>query len=293
MPSLKDLKNRIGSVKSTQKITTAMQLVAAAKLKRAQDAAPAARPYAERLAAVLANLAATTGQGGPKLLTGNGSDQTHLIVVMTAERGLAGGFNAYVAKLARQKIQQLQSEGKTVKVMTIGKKGREVLVREYSSLFTGAHVSLADVKGNDFTEAALSVGQMLTKGFENGEFDVATLIYSQFKNVLSQVPTAQQLIPAKAPEGAPAIDLGGAQYIYEPSEEAILETLLPRYINTQILSAMLESSAGEQASRMTAMDNATRNAKDLIKALNLKYNRARQAQITKELIEIISGAEAL
>ena len=293
MPSLKDLKNRIGSVKSTQKITKAMQLVAAAKLKRAQDAATAARPYAERLAAVLANLAATTGQGGPKLLTGNGNDQTHLIVVMTAERGLAGGFNAYVAKLARQKIQQLQSEGKTVKVMTIGKKGREVLVREYSSLFTGAHVSLADVKGNDFTEAALSVGQMLTRGFENGEFDVATLIYSQFKNVLSQVPTAQQLIPAKAPEGAPAIDLGGAQYIYEPSEEAILETLLPRYINTQILSAMLESSAGEQASRMTAMDNATRNAKDLIKALNLKYNRARQAQITKELIEIISGAEAL
>lgn len=293
MPSLKDLKNRIGSVKSTQKITKAMQLVAAAKLKRAQDAATAARPYAERLAAVLANLAATTGQGGPKLLAGNGNDQTHLIVVMTAERGLAGGFNAYVAKLARQKIQQLQSEGKTVKVMTIGKKGREVLVREYSSLFTGAHVSLADVKGNDFTEAALSVGQMLTKGFENGEFDVATLIYSQFKNVLSQVPTAQQLIPANAPEGAPAIDLGGAQYIYEPSEEAILETLLPRYINTQILSAMLESSAGEQASRMTAMDNATRNAKDLIKALNLKYNRARQAQITKELIEIISGAEAL
>lgn len=292
MPSLKDLKNRIGSVKSTQKITKAMQLVAAAKLKRAQDAATAARPYAERLAAVLANLAATTAQGGPKLLTGNGSDQTHLIVVMTAERGLAGGFNAYVAKLARQKIQQLQSEGKTVKVLTIGKKGREVLAREYSAQFAG-HISLADVKSNNFTDAALSVGQMLTKGFENGEFDVATLIYSQFKNVLSQVPTAQQLIPATAPAGAPAIDLGGAQYIYEPSEEAILETLLPRYINTQILSAMLESSAGEQASRMTAMDNATRNAKDLIKALNLKYNRARQAQITKELIEIISGAEAL
>lgn len=292
MPSLKDLKNRIGSVKSTQKITKAMQLVAAAKLKRAQEAATAARPYAERLAAVLANLAATTGEGGPKLLSGNGSDQTHLIVVMTAERGLAGGFNAYVAKLARQKIQQLQSEGKTVKVLTIGKKGREVLAREFAGAFTG-HVSLADVKGNNFTDAALSVGQMLTQGFENGEFDVATLIYSQFKNVLAQVPTAQQLIPATAPEGAPTIDLGGAQYIYEPSEEGILEALLPRYINTQILSAMLESSAGEQASRMTAMDNATRNAKDLIKALNLKYNRARQAQITKELIEIISGAEAL
>lgn len=292
MPSLKDLKNRISSVKSTQKITKAMQLVAAAKLKRAQDAATAARPYAERLAAVLANLAATTGQGGPKLLTGNGSDQTHLIVVMTAERGLAGGFNAYVVKLARLKIQQLQSEGKTVKVLTIGKKGREVLARDYASLFT-QHVNLADVKGNDFTEPAMTVGQILTQGFEAGEFDVATLIYSQFKNVLSQVPTAQQLIPAKAPEGAPAIDLGGAQYLYEPSEDAILEALLPRYINTQILSAMLESSAGEQASRMTAMDNATRNAKDLIKSLNLKYNRARQAQITKELIEIISGAEAL
>lgn len=292
MPSLKDLKNRIGSVKSTQKITKAMQLVAAAKLKRAQDAATAARPYAERLAAVLANLAATTGQGGPKLLTGNGSDQTHLIVVMTAERGLAGGFNAYVVKLARLKIQQLQSEGKTVKVLTIGKKGREVLARDYANLFT-RHVNLADVKGNDFTEPAMTVGQILTQGFEDGEFDVATLIYSQFKNVLSQVPTAQQLIPAKAPEGAPAIDLGGAQYLYEPSEDAILEALLPRYINTQILSAMLESSAGEQASRMTAMDNATRNAKDLIKSLNLKYNRARQAQITKELIEIISGAEAL
>lgn len=292
MPSLKDLKNRIASVKSTQKITKAMQLVAAAKLKRAQDAATAARPYAERLASVLANLAATTGQGGPKLLSGNGNDQTHLIVVMTAERGLAGGFNAYVAKLARQKIAQLQSEGKTVKVLTIGKKGREVLSREYSSLFVN-HVNLADVKGNNFSEPALSVGQLLTKGFEAGEFDVATLIYSQFKNVLTQVPTAQQLIPAKAPEGAPTIDLGGAQYIYEPSEEALLEALLPRYINTQILSAMLESSAGEQASRMTAMDNATRNASDLIRALNLQYNRARQAQITKELIEIISGAEAL
>jgi F-type H+-transporting ATPase subunit gamma len=292
MPSLKDLKSRIASVKSTQKITKAMQLVAAAKLKRAQDAATAARPYAERMAAVLANLAASTGQGGPKLLSGTGRDTVHIVVVMTAERGLAGGFNAYVAKLARQTIHRLQSEGKTVKVMTIGKKGREVLSKEFGGLFT-AHVSLTDVKGNDFSEAARTVGQMLTAGFEAGEFDVATLIYSQFRNVLSQIPTAQQLIPARAPQSAGTIDLGGAQYIYEPSEEAILETLLPRYINTQILSAMLESSAGEQASRMTAMDNATRNAKDLIKALNLKYNRARQAQITKELIEIISGAEAL
>ncbi|MFN7178022.1 F0F1 ATP synthase subunit gamma [Hyphomonas sp.] len=292
MPSLKDLKNRISSVKSTQKITKAMQLVAAAKLKRAQDAATAARPYAERMAAVLSNLASSAGGGGPKLLSGTGNDDVHLVVVMTAERGLAGGFNSYVVKLARQKIQALQAEGKTVKVLTIGKKGREQLARDYASLFT-SHVNLGDVKGNDYADSAIAVGQMLTKGYEAGEFDVATLIYSQFKNVLTQVPTAQQLIPAKAPEGAPSIDLGGAIYRYEPSEEAILETLLPRYINTQILSAMLESSAGEQASRMTAMDNATRNAKDLIKALNLKYNRARQAQITKELIEIISGAEAL
>jgi F-type H+-transporting ATPase subunit gamma len=212
--------------------------------------------------------------------------------VLTAERGLAGGFNAYVVKLARQKIQALLAEGKTVKILTIGKKGREQLARDYASLFT-AHVNLADVKGNDFSDAAMGVGQMLTQSYEAGEFDVATLVYSQFRNVLTQVPTAQQLIPAKAPEGAPVIDLGGAIYQYEPNEAAILETLLPRYINTQILSAMLESSAGEQASRMTAMDNATRNAKDLIKSLNLKYNRARQAQITKELIEIISGAEAL
>lgn len=292
MPSLKDLKNRISSVKSTQKITKAMQLVAAAKLKRAQDAATAARPYAERMAAVLSNLASSAGGGGPKLLSGTGKNDVHLVVVMTAERGLAGGFNSYVVKLARQKVQALQADGKTVKILTIGKKGREQLAREYAPLFT-SHVNLADVKGNDYSESAMTVGQMLTKGYEAGEFDVATLIYSQFKNVLTQVPTAQQLIPAKAPEGAPTIDLGGAIYRYEPSEDAILETLLPRYINTQILSAMLESSAGEQASRMTAMDNATRNAKDLIKSLNLKYNRARQAQITKELIEIISGAEAL
>lgn len=292
MPSLKEFRLRIASVKSTQKITKAMQLVAAAKLKRAQDAATAARPYAERMAAVLANLASSAGGSGPKLLAGTGKSDVHLVVVMTAERGLAGGFNAYVVKLARQKIQALLAEGKTVKVMTIGKKGREQLSRDYANLFT-THVNLSGIKGNDYAESAISVGLMLTRGFAAGEFDIATLIYSQFKNVLTQVPTAQQLIPARAPEGAPKIDLAGAMYTYEPDEAALLEALLPRYINTQILSAMLESSAGEQASRMTAMDNATRNAKDLIKALNLKYNRARQAQITKELIEIISGAEAL
>ena len=292
MPSLKDLKNRIASVKSTRKITKAMQMVAAAKLKRAQDAATASRPYASRMASVLANLSASAGAGGPKLLAGTGEDKTHLIVVMTAERGLAGGFNTYVVKLAKQKIGELRAEGKTVKILTVGKKGREQLSREYGDMFI-SHVDLADVKGGNYTESALGLGHSLTQRFEDGEFDVATLIYSQFKNVLSQVPTAQQIIPASAPADAPKVDLKGAIYQYEPSETEILETLLPRYINTQILSAMLESAAGEQASRMTAMDNATRNAGDMIDSLSLQYNRARQAQITKELIEIISGAEAL
>lgn len=292
MPSLKDLKNRISSVKSTQKITKAMQMVAAAKLKRAQDAATAARPYAERMAAVLANLSASAGAGGPKLLAGTGSDQTHLVVVMTAERGLAGGFNTYTAKLAKQTISALQSEGKTVKVLTVGKKGREQLKRDFADLFIG-HVDMSSVKSDDFAEPAIALGKNLTARFEDGEFDVATLIYSQFKNVLSQVPTAQQLIPAAAPADAETIDLGNAIYRYEPSEDAILEALLPRYINTQILSALLEGSAGFFASQMTAMDNATRNAGEMIDSLELQYNRARQAQITKELIEIISGAEAL
>jgi len=294
MPSLKDLKNRIASVKSTQKITKAMQLVAAAKFKRAQDAAQASRPYASRMASVLANLSATVGEGsgGPKLLSGSGASDTHLLVVMTAERGLAGGFNAYTVKLAKQKIGELRAAGKTVKILTVGKKGREQLTREYGDMFVG-HVDLSDVKGGDFTESALALGHDLTNRFDTSEFDVCTLIYSQFQNVMSQVPTAQQLIPAAAPDDAETVDLGGAIYQYEPSEEGILETLLPRYINTQILSAILESAAGEQASRMTAMDNATRNAGEMIDSLSLKYNRARQAQITTELIEIIAGAEAV
>ncbi|HBH42856.1 MAG TPA: ATP synthase F1 subunit gamma, partial [Hyphomonas atlantica] len=229
MPSLKDLKNRIGSVKSTRKITKAMQMVAAAKLKRAQDAATAARPYAERLASVLANLSASAGAGGPKLLTGTGEDKTHLVVVLTAERGLAGGFNTYVVKLAKQKIDELRAEGKEVKILTVGKKGREQLSREYGDLFVG-HVDLSGVKGGDFSESAIGLGKKLTLEFDQGDFDVATLVYSQFKNVLSQVPTAQQLIPASAPEDSETVDLGNALYIYEPSEEAILETLLPRYI---------------------------------------------------------------
>ncbi|RIJ30536.1 F0F1 ATP synthase subunit gamma [Henriciella mobilis] len=294
MPSLKDLKNRINSVKSTRKITKAMQMVAAAKLKRAQEAASASRPYAQRMSAVVANLAGSMGDGagGPKLLSGTGKDDTHLVVVMTAERGLCGGFNSYVVKEARRVIRELITGGKTVKILTVGKKGREQLKREYAELFIG-HVDLSDVRGNDYTDAGIGLGSEITQRFEDGEFDVATLVYSQFKNVLTQVPTAQQLIPAKAPEDAETIDLQGAIYQYEPSQEEILETLLPRYINTQIISAMLESGAGEQASRMSAMDNATRNAGEMIDDLSLQYNRARQAQITKELIEIISGAEAL
>jgi F-type H+-transporting ATPase subunit gamma len=294
MPSLKDLKNRITSVKSTRKITKAMQMVAAAKLKRAQEAASASRPYAQRMASVVANLAGSMGEGasGPRLLSGTGSDETHLVVVLTSERGLAGGFNTYIVKEARRLIRELATAGKTVKILTVGKKGREQLKRDYSEFFVG-HLDLSDVKGNDYSDAGIGLGKEITGRFDTGEFDVATLVYSQFKNVLSQVPVSQQLIPAKAPEDAETIDLKGAIYEYEPSQEEILETLLPRYINTQIISAMLESGAGEQAARMAAMDNATRNAGDMIDDLSMQYNRARQAQITKELIEIISGAEAL
>lgn len=293
MSGLKELKNRIGSVKSTQKITKAKQMVAAAKLRRAQEAAEASKPYASRMANVVANLTASMGEGsgGPKLLAGSGGDKVHLLVVMTAERGLCGGFNANTAKAARLKIEELKSQGKGVKIITVGKKGREVLKANYADLFID-HVDLSEAK-DQFTPFAIGLGQDLTKRFDEGEFDVATLIFSEFKNVLTQNPVAKQLIPAEAPEDAENIDLGGAIYAYEPSEPEILEALLPRYLNTQILSAMLENAAGEQAASMTAMDNATRNAGELIDSLTLQYNRARQAQITKELIEIISGAEAL
>ncbi len=293
MASLKELKGRISSVKSTQKITKAKQMVAAAKLRRAQEAAEASRPYAQRLAAVIANLsAASGGEGGPKLLAGSGKDETHLLLVLTAERGLCGGFNANTIKLAKQTIGELRAAGKTVKIITIGKKGREGLSKEYGDMFID-HVDLSDVKQNNFTGLALGLGRDISTRFAGGEFDIATLVYSEFKNVLTQTPVGQQLIPAAPPEDAETIDLQGAIYQYEPSETEILETLLPRYMNTQVLSAMLESAAGEQAASMTAMDNATRNAGELIDKLTLQYNRARQAQITKELIEIISGAEAL
>jgi F-type H+-transporting ATPase subunit gamma len=292
MPSLKEFRLRIATVKSTAKITKALQLVATAKLKRAQEAAQAARPYASRMASVIANLAAgASGPGAPKLIAGTGSDEVHLLVVLTAERGLCGGFNANIAKKARQEIKRLRDAGKTVKILTIGKKGADALKRQYGQMIIG-HID-RKAERRVTTEGASRIAREITERFERGEFDVATLVFARFKNLLTQVPTALQLVPATAPADAPKIDLSGSSYIYEPSEEEILEALLPRYLSTQILSALLETEAGFQGAQMTAMDNATRNAGDMIKSLQLRYNRARQAQITKELIEIISGAEAL
>ena len=288
MPSLKDLKNRIGSVKNTRKITKAMQMVAAAKLRRAQDAAEQARPYAERMNAVMAGLASGVGQSAsaPRLLAGTGRDQVHLLIVMTAERGLCGGFNSTIARLARARATELLAAGKTVKILTVGKKGREQLKRDLSDHFVG-HVDLTDVKRVGYANAQGIARDILAR-FEANEFDVATIFYNRFQSVISQIPTAQQIIPAKF-EG----DSTSALYDYEPSEEAILSDLLPRGVATQIFTALLENGASEQGARMSAMDNATRNAGDMINKLTIQYNRSRQAAITKELIEIISGAEAL
>jgi F-type H+-transporting ATPase subunit gamma len=292
MPSLKEFRTRITSVKSTQKITKAMQLVAAAKLKRAQESAEAARPYAARMASVIANLsAAVKGDDAPRLLAGTGKEEVHLLVVMTADRGLCGGFNSNIVRLARERIGALQAAGKTVKLVTVGRKGRDQLRRMFAPLILES-IDLSAYRTMD-ASAAQIVGERIKALFEQGAFDVATLIFSRFRSVISQTPTAQQLIPAVAPEGVDAPDLGGAIYIYEPSEADILEALLPRYVDTQILAAMLENQAGFYGAQMSAMDNATRNAGDLIKKLTLRYNRQRQANITKELIEIISGAEAL
>jgi F-type H+-transporting ATPase subunit gamma len=292
MPSLKEFRLRIVSVKSTQKITKALQMVATAKLKRAQEAAQSARPYATRMASVIANLASgAAAGGGPKLIAGTGSDDVHLLVVMTSERGLAGGFNTNIVKLARTEIRRLQAAGKTVKILTIGKKGSDALKRLYGALIIG-HIDRRSER-TVTAEGAASIAREITDRFDAAEFDVATLIFARFKNLLTQIPTAMQLIPARPPADAPSVDLQGARYIYEPDEQAILEALLPRYLSTQILSALLETEAGFQGAQMTAMDNATRNAGDMIRSLQLRYNRARQAQITKELIEIISGAEAL
>src|SRR6056297_777662 len=293
MPNLKDLKNRISSVKSTRKITKAMQMVAAAKLRRAQDAAEQARPYTERFNAVMVALAASVGDSGtaPTLLAGTGSDQTQLLIVMTSERGLCGGFNANIAKLAKQHADRLRGEGKTVKVLTVGKKGRDSMKRDYGGMFVG-HVDMTDVKRVGYADAQNIARDVLAR-FDAGEFDVATLFYSEFVNVVSQKPTAQQIIPAAYDTAEDETDSASTLYDYEPNEEAILADLLPRGVATQIFAALLENAASEQGARMSAMDNATRNAGDMIEQLTIEYNRSRQAVITNELIEIISGAEAL
>jgi F-type H+-transporting ATPase subunit gamma len=290
MPSLKDLKNRIASVKSTRKITKAMQMVAAAKLRRAQEAAEASRPYTERFNAVLGGLASSVGGSGsaPKLLSGTGSDNVHLLLVMTAERGLCGGFNSSIAKLARQHANDLIAAGKTVKIVTVGKKGRDVIRRDLGPYFID-HVDMTEVKRVGYDDAR-SIAQNLLARFDGGEFDVATLFFSEFVNVVTQIPTAQQIIPAAYEAGD---DESAAFYDYEPDEATILADLLPRGVATQIFAALLENGASEQGARMSAMDNATRNSGDMIDKLTIEYNRSRQAVITNELIEIISGAEAL
>jgi F-type H+-transporting ATPase subunit gamma len=293
MPSLKDLRNRISSVKATQKITKAMQMVAAAKLRRAQAAAEAARPYAERMESVLANLAAGVSTGGPQLLAGNGRDEVHLLVVATAERGLCGAFNSSIVRLAREHINRLQGQGKTVKIVCVGKKGYDQLRRQYEKEI----IELIELRGlrQIGFENADEIGKKIIDMFDAGGFDVATLFFSKFKSVISQIPTAQQLIPAQiaANENAPAVEGPQTAYEYEPGQDEILSTLLPRNISVQVFRALLENAASEQGARMSAMDNATRNAGDMIKKQTTLYNRSRQAMITKELIEIISGAEAL
>jgi F-type H+-transporting ATPase subunit gamma len=291
MPSLKDLRNRIASVKATRKITKAMQMVAAAKLRRAQEAAMAARPYAERMDRLLGNLGARANRdGASRLLVGTGKDEVHLLLVMTAERGLCGGFNSNIAKLARADALRLRAAGKTVKIVTVGRKGADNLRRDLGSRI----ISRVDLRGHK--QITFSIANDIAKKvlalFEAGEFDVATLYFSEFKSVMAQKPTALQLIPAKLPEGkAAAADQ--AAYEFEPDENEILADLLPRNIASQIYRGLLENAAGEQGARMSAMDSATRNAGDMINKLTIRYNRQRQANITKELIEIISGAEAL
>lgn len=298
MASLKELKSRISSVKNTQKITRAMQMVAAAKLRKAQEAAESARPYAERIRGVISNLANSMGDGGdaPKLLVGTGSQDTVLLVVATADRGLCGGFNTNIVRKAREEIVALERAGKTVKLYVIGKKGYDQLNRLYSDNVV-KYISLKEER-KLHAGIARNIGEDVTAMFDAGEFDVAKLIYANFKNVMEQVPVAQTIIPANASievadEDVAGPDLNGAIYTYEPDEAGILRVLLPRSINTQIFSALLENQAGEMGSKMAAMDSATRNAGDMIDKLTLTFNRTRQARITSELIEIISGAEAL
>lgn len=296
MPSLKDLKVRIDSVKSTQKITKAMKMVAASKLRRAQEAAESARPYAERMEKVLSSLGAAVKDqpGASPLLAGTGKHEVELVVVATSERGLCGGFNTNIVKLARTHIDELTAAGKTVKILCIGKKGVAQLRRDYGDMIIDVK-DLSAVKRLGFADAQ-PIAQQVLAMFERGEFDVATLFYAKFQSALVQINTKQQLIPAPIPEAANDDDAEGASdasYEYEPSEEAILDDLLPRNVAVQLYRGLLENAASEQGSRMTAMDNATRNAGDMIDSLSITYNRTRQANITKELIEIISGAEAL
>jgi len=290
MPSLKDLKIRINSVKSTRKITKAMQMVAAAKLRRAEEQAQDARPYAERMNAVMGNLAqsAADNESAPTLLRGTGSDQTHLLVVATAERGLCGGFNSSIVKLARQEARRLIAAGKTVKILTVGKKGREQLRRDLKEHLIG-HVDLSEVKRVGYANA-VDITSGILERFNAGEFDICKIYFSTFKSVISQIPTERQLIPAQFEEDEAS---ERAFYDYEPEEEVILADLLPRAVASQVFTALLENSASEQGARMSAMDSATRNAGDMIDRLTIEYNRTRQAVITNELIEIISGAEAL
>ncbi|MCH1475973.1 MAG: F0F1 ATP synthase subunit gamma [Alphaproteobacteria bacterium] len=291
MPSLKDLKTRINSVKSTQKITSAMKMVAAAKLRRAQDSAEKGRPYADRMQKIVNSLASKADPtSAPQLLVGNGKDNTHLLVVMSADRGLCGGFNGSITRQARNEVTRLRGEGKTVKLLMVGRKSADALRRELGDAYID---SLEGIQGTAVQYAdAASIGETVRNGFEAGEFDVCTLIFNKFKSAISQEVTLKRLIPAEIGEDTQDDDAGVA-YEYEPDEEELLAAVLPRNISTQVYSALLESSAAELAARMTAMDNATRNAGDLIERLTLVYNRTRQATITKELIEIISGAEAV
>lgn len=294
MATLKDLKIRINSVKSTRKITSAMKMVAAAKLRRAQEQAEASRPYAARMNRMIASLAgAATQAGGPKLLSGTGRDDIHLLVVFTADRGLCGGFNSTIIRAARQRVRALRGEGKTVKLFCVGRRGKDALKREFGDIIVG---SVQDVtrKGVAFASADELAAQIL-KMFEGEDFDICSLLFNRFQSAMTQVITNQQIIPVSMPEveeGSSKTE-SGALYEYEPDEETILAALLPRNVATQIFTALLESNASEHGARMTAMDNATRNAGDMIDKLTLNYNRARQANITRELIEIISGAEAV
>lgn len=295
MPSLKSLRQRINSVKSTQKITKAMKMVAASKLRRAQEAAEAARPYAQRMEAMLAALAASRRDdpNAPRLLAGTGSDQTHLLLVATADRGLCGAFNSSIVRLARRHAQALRAEGKTVKIFCVGKKGRDMLRRDMGDAII-EQLDFAGKKKVGFDDAD-EIARRVLALFDAGQFDVCTVFYNHFRSAIKQEPTAQRLIPANIPdvEETPAADAALALYDYEPSEEEILAQLLPRNVAVQVYRALLENGASEQGARMAAMDNATRNAGEMINKLTLNYNRTRQAVITKELIEIISGAQAV